>query len=746
MKKYMCKVGETMKKTKKTTKKTNSKATKPVTKKEIIKKEEKKIKNSLKLIILVSTLIILLLTLGITYALFTPVFENAEGRVVTVTSGTLELTLADGENVIGNKTIRPGDTAVKDFSITNSGTIDTTYDLWFSEVMNNFVTKSELVYTLVSNDGGANISETEVPSDILKTITGQAITAGATHHYTLTITYKNTDRDQRDNVGKIFNFKLSIKEAKKVTVTTKYYLDNVEVSEIPDNTHIYNSETSSCNHDATITFDTTNWTYSIGNVSNKNTTCNLYFENNYYKDNSGANYPELFNGLIPVYYDTSGNTIYANLKNEWYNYDNHNWANAVVVKEEVRSTYIDNNGEYKTLEENTQIPDSDILQYYVWVPRYEYELFNTNDDGSSSSTEQMINVNFQKTTDTIYNGTSNGDKLTHPAFWFDKNGDGIRTANEELTGFWVGKFEPSYEGTESGMANGVGTGTDNNLLSSCTTTSCSVVNNIRILPNTNSLRRNLVKYYYNVTRSIANYEENAFGFDNTEVDSHMMKNMEWGAVAYLSASKYGLHNSEGKCHRGSSNYNVDTMCSIFTNPYYDNGTNKTTKTGCSGTRNYQATQTTCQAWNDSTYGGLSSTSGTFYGIYDMSGGSQEYLMGNVNTQSQTYTYYNPSNNGPSLTTEEVNRYVTLYYNTTGEKQTASAYANGLLGDATKEVLSSTATQSWYGDTATFPRTSYPFLLRGGYYQSGSYGGIFAFDSGNATAGDTRTFRVVLANN
>ena len=241
------------------------------------KKTVKNIKNSLKLTLLISTLIILLLTFGISYAMFTPVFENAQGRVVTLTSGTLELTLADGENVIGNKTIRPGDTVTKDFSITNSGTIDTTYDLWFSEVMNNFVTKSELVYTLVSNDGGANVTETEVPSDILKAITGQAITAGATHHYTLTIEYKNTDRNQEDNVGKLFGFKLSIKEAKKVSVNTTYYLNNNLVSEMPDNTKSFDSTNSECDHDATITFNENTWTYSISNISSKNTTCRLYF-------------------------------------------------------------------------------------------------------------------------------------------------------------------------------------------------------------------------------------------------------------------------------------------------------------------------------------------------------------------------------------------------------------------------------------------------------------------------------------
>ena len=39
---------------------------------------------------------------------------------------------------------------------------------------------------------------------------------------------------------------------------------------------------------------------------------------------------------------------------------------------------------------------------------------------------------------------------------------------------------------------------------------------------------------------------NVFGLKSSELDSHMMKNMEWGAVAYLSASKYGLYNTNGQ--------------------------------------------------------------------------------------------------------------------------------------------------------------------------------------------------------
>src|SRR5574344_1724569 len=48
-----------------------------------------------------------------------------------------------------------------------------------------------------------------------------------------------------------------------------------------------------------------------------------------YADETGASTPELYQGLIPVTYDASGNTVVANTSTEWYDYAKHNWANAV---------------------------------------------------------------------------------------------------------------------------------------------------------------------------------------------------------------------------------------------------------------------------------------------------------------------------------------------------------------------------------------------------------------------------------
>jgi len=136
---------------------------------------------------------------------------------------------------------------------------------------------------------------------------------------------------------------------------------------------------------------------------------------------------DLASGMIPVAYDNDGNTIKANSSNNndnWYNYEEFKWANAVLVTDASRNNY-------QTANPGTIINEDDILAYYVWIPRYSYTLFNVNNNGDEWGTEQQINVTFQTNNDPKHQGTQNGQELTHPAFTF---------GNTELNGFWVGKF------------------------------------------------------------------------------------------------------------------------------------------------------------------------------------------------------------------------------------------------------------------------------------------------------------------
>jgi len=82
--------------------------------------------------------------------------------------------------------------------------------------------------------------------------------------------------------------------------------------------------------------------------------------------------------------------------------------------------------------------------------------------------------------------------------------------------------------------------------------------------------------------------------------------------------------------------------------------------------------------------------GNIYGIYDMSGGSEEYVMGNMSSESGTYIYYGNCDGGNFLY-DGNEKYLTTYaYGSSSNDQTA--YNRGRLGDATSEVVSE------YGDS------------------------------------------------
>jgi len=225
-------------------------------------------------------------------------------------------------------------------------------------------------------------------------------------------------------------------------------------------------------------------------------------------ETSGANAPELFEGLIPIKW--SGTTVVkANVDNPnndpWYNYGSKQWANAVMVTSSTRSTYM-------SASVGSTINTSDILAYFVWIPRYRYELFNVG--FTSGTSPRTINIVFESTSTTESTGSTNGTYLTHPAFTF---------GNTKLSGFWVAKFEPS---------------------------GASSAGNLKVLPGVSSLRSMAINAQYNASKLFANTAYLTQNGVNT-IDAHMMKNTEWGAVTYLSHSIYGK-NAEVSINSNSS--------------------------------------------------------------------------------------------------------------------------------------------------------------------------------------------------
>ncbi|MCI7241593.1 MAG: hypothetical protein MR550_03520, partial [Bacilli bacterium] len=347
--------------------------------------------------------------------------------------------------------------------------------------------------------------------------------------------------------------------------------------------------------------------YTINNIT-ENKECSLTLKQGNL-DTSGANSPDLVQGLIPVMYDGSkwvkADETNSNETYKWYDYNNKLWANAVLVTSTNRSTY-------QNASAGTTINESDILAYYVWIPRYKYKVWNISKQAGAESTYaynaynegiDRVFENEKETTGTIsctYNFNvssinlsnttaetctgSNGDYYTHPTFTF---------GSDELRGFWISKFEMS----SSNPTAQYGGGNVTNLT-------------VRSLPNVSSWRALNINNANTVIQNMQ-ISNNIYGLSTsrTNTDSHMLKNMEWGAVTYLTNSNYG------RCTNGTcTEVTINNCDSQVTGIGGDTVSASSSSTTC----------TTAANKYNGAKGMLASTTGNITGVYDMSGGAMEH--------------------------------------------------------------------------------------------------------------------------
>ena len=114
---------------------------------------------------------------------------------------------------------------------------------------------------------------------------------------------------------------------------------------------------------------------------------------------SGIEESVIQDGMIPVTFDSNGKTVKADVNSKWYDYDNKKWANAVAVTSGSRD-------KYKNATPGTAIPESDILAYYVWIPRYKYQLWNVE---GNASNPQEIKIEFEGKNTPKSTGTKSGE-------------------------------------------------------------------------------------------------------------------------------------------------------------------------------------------------------------------------------------------------------------------------------------------------------------------------------------------------
>ena len=381
--------------------------------------------------------------------------------------------------------------------------------------------------------------------------------------------------------------------------------------------------------------------------------------------------PVIKENLIPVTIADNGEVTYANTQKKWYSYENKEWANAVILVENPSQEYV----------KGDVIQESDIESYFVWIPRYRYQIF---DEGNyttyieSKPTESIakeIQIEFETNEVEASIGSTKGEWLTHPAF-----------TNFDVNGIWVGKYETGYKGATSKETAQV------NAMDS---------SKVIVKPNVYSWRNSTVS---NMFKTGYNY--------NRELDSHMTKNTEWGAIAYLSHSKYGI-NTEVRINN-NSNYLTGYSATDETNQF--------SFPGVSGT-----TSDVTLPYNTET-GYKASTTGNITGVYDMSGGAWEYVAG----------YMPSSSDASGFTSDELNiysKYLDLYQ---ANSETTS-YNNRILGDATGEMGPFyyyadndniiRYHNNWYSDNSYFISYIYPWFGRGGNHDASALAGQFNFGRG-----------------
>ena len=451
--------------------------------------------------------------------------------------------------------------------------------------------------------------------------------------------------------------------------------------------------------------------------------------------NSGTVAVDIDDSMIPVVYTGSTTTSggkwtsvsIADIKadpTKWFDYtgdstngDGPHWANAVTVNnpENYRESGID-------------IPQSEIKGYWVYIPRYAYRVQRRDASNSTvsaqnfdivfetKSTPKKIPVacsgNYLSCSSSTYGAETGTGWATHPAFTWT---DGTEAGTTELNGFWIGKFETTGSIKEP-----------------------------TVLPNQYHKANEYIGVFYDIAKSIGQPDpNNTYGngtattsnaHNLTVLSSHMLKNSEWGAVAYLASSKYGA----GIASDGSSNVKNNASKDDSTGSDDGDGKDSASITGC-GPYDINGSTTTYNCSGDITHqyqsdiGQLASTTNNEYGVYDMAAGAYEYVMGNYST--------NLSQSGGSTTymkTAVKPPYVDIYNITSNNSCTWNTNGSGCGGHALFE------TAGWGGDYANFVYSSFPWFLRGGYWYNGTGAGVFYSSYSGGSNFCSSGFRVALS--
>jgi len=378
--------------------------------------------------ILILTLALAITLIGGSYAYFSVIFNDNRSEENNTNTSIKTCHIAEAtrieniENSVGSfqvADIYPGHREVASLSVTASGVIGATSSFQFVyDIEENTLQDNIKVSVYESNE---KISTTENHFNCKKEVTNEN---GVTKYY---------ETCEEKELGSLLSETILTEESKQVIGTdtlvitndkvdkTKYYYVVLEFLNKEESQNEYQNKVLKGGVNVELTHEKSIYTECILNGSD----------------------PVLEDELIPITINADGVVKKADVKEKWYSYEEKEWANAVILKDESI-----------TYENNDIIPEENIESYFVWIPKYRYRLWDignyhglTSIDESKVHTIPLVFGDYNTSdevdgecTTPMESGESGacqvGDYMTHPAF-----------LSIPSTGFWVGKFETSKSNT-----------------------------------------------------------------------------------------------------------------------------------------------------------------------------------------------------------------------------------------------------------------------------------------------------------
>ena len=143
------------------------------------------------------------------YAYFLATVDTSGNVASSLTTDELNDIVLTGTEIKSSSNLIPGESVSTTFTVENSNKVDVCFDLEWSQVVNTFINKDDLVVTLEDSTGKVLVSELTFPTNDTSLITGLKVKAETTNTYTLKVLYKNTNKSQNEDMNKSFKGTIS---------------------------------------------------------------------------------------------------------------------------------------------------------------------------------------------------------------------------------------------------------------------------------------------------------------------------------------------------------------------------------------------------------------------------------------------------------------------------------------------------------------------------------------------------------